>query len=148
MADGSWAPALRPGHLNVNVPQYMVGSQFKHTLSGIMEKTMKHPPCTTSSLPRMLTSTASIVPPAVSQQPSVDITQTAVIAILPSANLLGSFDKPWMIERMAPASEVYLPKHEFPLPACAKFFARQRKPLLVAADDQFRRMTKYAWVRG
>jgi hypothetical protein len=143
--ESSWAPPLRPGHLNF--PKYVLGSQFKSTIAGFMS--MMKPTCQapdTPSSPRMQAPTTSLLPASVSQQPSVDLTQTTLVAILPSGNLLGSFDKPWMIERMASASEAYLPKHDFPLPGYDKFFKNQRKPLLVAADDQFRKLLNYSWV--
>lgn len=142
--ESSWAPPLRPGHLNF--PKYVLGSQFKSTIAGFMS--MMKPTCQapdTPSSPRMQAPTTSLLPVSVSQQPSVDLTQTTLVAILPSGNLLGSFDKPWMIERMASASEAYLPKHDFPLPGYDKFFKHQRKPLLVAADDQFRKLLNYSW---
>jgi hypothetical protein len=143
--ESSWAPPVRPGHLNF--PKYVLSSQFKSTLAGFMSM-MNHTcqaPDTPSS-PRMQAPTTSLLPASVSQQPSVDLTQTTLVAILPSGNLLGSFDKPWMIERMASAAEAYLPKHDFPLPGYDKFFKNQRKPLLVAADDQFRKLLHYSWV--
>lgn len=142
--ESSWAPPVRPGHLNF--PKYVLSSQFKSTLAGFMSM-MNHTcqaPDTPSS-PRMQAPTTSLLPASVSQQPSVDLTQTTLVAILPSGNLLGSFDKPWMIERMASAAEAYLPKHDFPLPGYDKFFKNQRKPLLVAADDQFRKLLHYSW---
>jgi hypothetical protein len=82
------------------------------------------------------------LPPTVPMH-SFDRHHPRVLAVLPNNQLSSSFDRPWLIERMA--SDARLPKHQFPDPSLFQFFGSKR-PLTVAANDQFRQLMRYTWV--
>jgi hypothetical protein len=86
------------------------------------------------------------LPPSVSLQ-AFDPHHPRVLAVLPQNQLTSNFDRPWFIERMADSrvDGPCLPKHQFPDPELEQIFGTKR-PLVVAANDQFRQLMRYSWV--
>jgi hypothetical protein len=78
-------------------------------------------------------------------------THFRLLSAQPSSNLLSCLsDRPWMIERVVPFSELRLPKHR--LPAGSEQYLRpgQEMPatLITGFNDQFCNLLKYPRVRG
>jgi hypothetical protein len=100
-----------------------------------------------SSSPKSFSSVPSPpLPPTVSMQ-AFDARNPRVLAVLPNNQLSSSFDLPWVIEHMVNDSDARLPKHQFPTPDLYQYYGTKR-PLTAAANEQFRALTRYSWVRA
>jgi hypothetical protein len=139
--------------------QKLMQGQLDNLLPHGLESPSPSSSSSTSSSASSSSSTFSSLAPSRSFSPAdwlegVRPSPTAHFRLLsaqPSSNLLSCLsDRPWMIERVVPLSELRLPKHRFPAGSEQYLRPGQEMPatLVTGFNDQFCNLFKYSRVRG